>query len=593
MIKKFISICSAFVLVSGLYAANAVNAAFEAPEITMSNIPYIYADESDSMKNSSNPDLYALASSLGADTDYLNVVNYVHETVEELNNECYVEYLHNASNVEAFRYPASTYSAAISGGRCLGISILEILSHNGFINPSDIQSGAEKLCEINRTAESDKFITDYQALQAHTELDIYQHYLASTLSSDEQIDRLIDLAEMNMAEKEYFLITYQTDTIAHAVVGIGITDGEWNYNEINYDKCVLTLDSNLSDKDGNAKGFSETMCIYINSASKQFYIPAYESGSEEEMLIVSIDDESLLNYKGTLRPSESVETDLSLLNKIELNQSYKTDYSMVVTNLDGTQYNGIEANLNQFGSLTSSHYFLSGSKFCIESTPFETESSKAYGISITDTNRWIYASLENAAKLIVEKNKLSLINRADTEMYYDLYIRMNEDAYNFTPHYSWNFEGVAADDFNAEVIENGILLSGKNGIKAWITINDILFDENGYIVNVEADTKTAAVTAAGNVLITFNENKQLNFMLDNNGDGIYDCEVMKGDVDCNNSINAIDASYVLTGYAAIQTGKNHYINENLGDYNSDGKMDALDASEVLTYYAKTQVENMQ
>lgn len=532
-----------------------------------------------------------IAISLGADTDYLGVKNYVHNDVTDINNECYVDFLHNATNIEAWRYPATTFHDSLLGGRCLGISILEILSHNGIIFPSDIHHGAENLCDIALTPEVDKYITDYQALQAHNEFDIYQHYLASTLSTSAQCDRLIELAEKNMIDKDYFLITYQSEKIGHAVVGIGIANGNWNYNDISYDKCILTLDSNASDTNGNPVGFSEDMCIYINSTTKQIHIPYYNISSGYETTIVSIDDETLLNYKGTIKPSNSIDTDLSLLKKFELNQSYKTDYHMTVTNADGIQYDGIEANLNRFGNFTTSYYFVNGSTVCIESIPQDGISSKAYGMIITEPNNLILVDLENPTELIIEDNDYSIINKDSIKMRYDFSIKMNEGAYKFSPHYSWDFSGTLTEDFNLKLKENGILISGTDGVKTIITVNDVLFDEAGYLVSVEDNTNSFSIIAQESVLISFAQNGMPILMIDNDNNGIYDYAVPKGDVNCDGLIDASDASLVLSAYVAIQSGSEHYVNEDLSDYNSDGNIDASDASLILRYYSDIQTGN--
>lgn len=65
--------------------------------------------------------------------------------------------------------------------------------------------------------------------------------------------------------------------------------------------------------------------------------------------------------------------------------------------------------------------------------------------------------------------------------------------------------------------------------------------------------------------------------------------VAKGDFDFNGTIDAIDASLVLTYYAQKSTGKNPVITDKefeAGDYDCDGNINSLDASEILTYYAE-------
>lgn len=62
----------------------------------------------------------------------------------------------------------------------------------------------------------------------------------------------------------------------------------------------------------------------------------------------------------------------------------------------------------------------------------------------------------------------------------------------------------------------------------------------------------------------------------------------KGDVNEDGKIDSLDASMVLTEYAAVATQQPSTLTENqkkAADVNEDGKVDALDASKILEYYA--------
>ena len=61
----------------------------------------------------------------------------------------------------------------------------------------------------------------------------------------------------------------------HAVTGMGIVDGSWQFGENKYDRCILTHDSNGTDSEGNT-GFNEKWCIYLDSSTHHIYIPAYD-----------------------------------------------------------------------------------------------------------------------------------------------------------------------------------------------------------------------------------------------------------------------------------------------------------------------------
>ena len=61
-----------------------------------------------------------------------------------------------------------------------------------------------------------------------------------------------------------------------------------------------------------------------------------------------------------------------------------------------------------------------------------------------------------------------------------------------------------------------------------------------------------------------------------------------GDVDNSGTIDALDASNVLTSYSLKATGRPSNLNaeqEKAADMNSDGNVDAIDASLILSFYA--------
>lgn len=63
---------------------------------------------------------------------------------------------------------------------------------------------------------------------------------------------------------------------------------------------------------------------------------------------------------------------------------------------------------------------------------------------------------------------------------------------------------------------------------------------------------------------------------------------VRGDIDENGVIDAIDASLALTVYACISTSKPTEMTEQQminADVDKNGIVDAIDASEILTYYA--------
>ena len=91
----------------------------------------------------------------------------------------YSEFFSKCSNCEAYNDSEYLYKMCIMGGMCMGISSIEVLTHNGVISPSDIQPDAERLCDVERNQTTEHYIAMYQGSQLFYEQDylIIQYYL--------------------------------------------------------------------------------------------------------------------------------------------------------------------------------------------------------------------------------------------------------------------------------------------------------------------------------------------------------------------------------------------------------------------------------
>lgn len=570
--KKIISVLTAFTLCTSISPL------------------YSYADDVNIT------DLNSIASSLGADTDYMSIADYHHnyDDISALMDK-YTDYFWNCSVLEASYDPNGVFSKIIQSGSSIGISALEVLSHNKVIKPSDIQPGANTLNEISYNDDVDRIITSYQFLQGYTEFNNYTNFMKTNLSYDEQINQLIETAENNMKNNRYFFISVSdSENFSHAVCGIGIADGVWEWNGEEYDKCILTLDSNE-----NATGFNEKSCIYINSETKRCYIPSHEMGTDNNLSFAVVDDDTLLNYKGSINPSKTINTDISDIKHISYDTTSDTKLYAVnngnKTLFDETSSNE-QAERIKFIKADSVHINMND------------ETTEYPHFRYINSDRWINIEFQNNGNLMNQKPYNADIDISDNEVHIkcnqddiddiDLQIRMNEGTYNYSPFFWWNINLFDfADEINVEVRDNGILLKNNGHIKATITPYCYLLDENGHFKfnssysdistgSVNSQEKNAVIETDNNVLISI-ENQEIIYYIDKNGDDVYDDIVEKGDVNCDGFINASDASLVLAKYASDSAHSSEYIGvgNNLGDYNGDGVINASDASDVLAYYA--------
>lgn len=541
-----------------------------------------YADEGDIAN------LYALASSLGADTDYIAIANYKHSEELPVNNWCYYDYMQHADILENTYEPASGFGQAIAGGSCVGISAVEVLSHNGLISPADVQPGAETLSEVTYSEESDRVITDLQAAQMYNKFALYERNQIRVYSIEQQVGKLLSTAQQRMDEGKYFLITIRSDKMSHAVCGIGVADGSWTYDDVTYDKCILTLDSNATKEDGSAKGFTDKGCIFINSETNKFYIPAYADRLDDSSMLAIIDD-SLLNYKGIVGSAVQIPEELD--EHIRRLRSISTD---AVNSTDAYA-------VDEDGSMTPLDEMIFrdwvGKATAIEANGFHFELKdewKSYpNFRYFDTERWIDIEFEKGdwnylfnAQVDISDNRVKIVNENDDVLSVLFQIRMNDGTYGCEPYFWWDFEANISGDIETECTERGMLLKTDSSISAYVVPHTHEYIEDGIYSSIDILTPGGMyVKSNNNVLVTADDNG-VHAFIDDNDDGVYDTQVRQGDANFDGMLDAADASDILSIYAMLSTSdfdKNFYL---VCDYNGDGMIDAADASDVLWVYAE-------
>lgn len=542
-----------------------------------------------------NLELYNFAYSLGADKNYLAVTNYLHDDDHPVNPDSYYDYLCKCSLLEAKYYPNRVFNSIVSTGSCVGISILEVLSHNGLIKPSDIQEGAATLSEIGYNETSDRYITDYHMIQGYTEFDSYEKYISFNTTYSEKIDNILDTAKKCMADNRYFLIIIRKNTFAHAVCGIGITDGSWTFNDKSYDKCILTLDSNAYTESSGC--FTDENCIYINSKTKESYLPAYinKDGAGKNLDYIAIDNDELLNYKGAINPSGSPNVDVSEIKHCIFTK--KNGINVYPVLRDGTQ-----TPLPAEGAIDRVGYH---SFFKADSVHAEIRKPKLLSADLRyiNSDRWIdieflnYEMKEDESEpyqydcdIDFSDDKVFIKNNNPEKLLAGFQLRMNRGTFNFEPNYWWFTTVNVDDDLTVEVRDEGMLFKSSGGIDVTVAPYYYTLDEEGKFLSVnmsvDPDNKAQYLCSNNDVLVKIDNDRNILYYIDDNEDDVYDTLVKTGDINCDSFIDAVDASKVLAIYAELSTEDIKPIKYLLGDMNGDGFVDAVDASAILVEYSR-------
>ena len=532
-------------------------------------------------------DLKQLASSLGADIGYFNFPNY---RATEISDEMLaILESQGEGNVKGVL-------PELQGGLCNSFAVLEVLNHNGIISPSDLQNDAKTLHDIEFTSDINDIFCAYSILQHYSLQDYAYHEYFCSHTPQEQCQDLIKYGEKAVETGKWFFIAFGGPTISHAIVGIGIADGNWTYNGKNYDKCILTLDSNFQDKNDSTKaaGFTEKACIYINSENEEFYFPAYEcdSANEDTYITLVTDDTDMLNYHGYIRPTDRYSSAYDLIKNIKIDYFNCGEYDITI-DIDGISetYHGYPKKLlaeitkNQWtpwGETIGASYFRKADIITIETMQSDDE--------------LIWFSLQGLKK--GHKNGLSNVyirgkgrGTTDGETFHFKNLDSKKNQFDFYatrayPEYPFPWRGIGAygdviDSVTMKICDDGFVFSTTdNNLSFTANLCKFDYDENNKFIGTNQDIKVYASKA---VMIRCKENNdEIYFAIGED----FDIPVETGDVNCDGYVNAVDASLILADYANASTDQKTFLNAQLADYNSDSFINAVDASCVLAEYAR-------
>lgn len=542
---------------------------------------------------------------LGANTDYFGIASYRYSYTRPVPYDVYQDFLERFKPAREISYSSFVTGVIDKDGYNTGMSILNVLAHNGVIKPSDIYEGAENMADIKYSENVGRIITNYEGITAMPEFVNYTSYLKG-FEHKEQIDRLLAMAEKAESEGRYFLISYSysgfddegnTAVLSNAVTGIGIADGSWNFNDTAFDKCILVLDPNSKTTDGLAGGFNEAYCIYINSKTKECFIPEYNAGGKTnyDIVFASVDDDTFFNYRGPVNPSDTITTDVSRL--VALSDTSDQLNEKRYYTLDGVETPYVISSENRKYALTKNIILADSAR--LVSTGGEWPSLN-YASANRETKVGIY-NLHTFADISISDSKISVknISYADDvpEGYghepqeYEINVYMKDGTHNLAPYNSLYMSGMTDTEISYEFTDEGLLLKSPERIYGYVSLDYYTYDENDE--PQYHTTSSSHINSMSDVLLKVNADEQIEVLYDIDNDGVFDDEIQKGDVNADGKVDAVDASEILVHYAANATawgsGEQYVmtaVNTEIGDINGDGAVDAVDASLTLSMYGE-------
>ena len=490
-------------------------------------------------------------------------------------------------------------------GLCFGMAAISVLVHNGELTPSDLQEGAETLYDVTLTDDVDALITCYNSLQLYKAVELAIIAAPSMLSKEEHTDMFLDCAARCKEKGTYFMAGIATKKGGtHAVVGMDELSGNWTFDGISYDTCIVTYDSNCVKQGTETSAFKDDACIYINSETKQFCIPAYEASSENgDVLLYASDDDSLLTYKAPIRGTTKTNTDVSEIVKLEFFNGRKDQMDLSSTTEDGQTYDFWKLGKVNYGEYI---FFGKGSSFHLE----KNERASGFAFSIDgegyrlrmeqyDREDPELKGVGSKCKIDFSKDGITYTNTDTQKIALSYIFTYDEGNYNFTP--------VSRSTIAIEVAPNQTVTVSKQNTGFAITGGGEVYVQTMPMIahkDLTAFSKSHSYEEfldwvgsyfinfirSKDVLLQFNTEKECSELVyDFDGDGVFDDAPMLGDTDGNGKPYEPSDIYWTMLHIADKAITSHgtrryyqgYVPNIEADTDNDGKIDTSDLFDIM------------
>ena len=494
---------------------------------------------------------------------------------------------------------------AYQSGLCFGMAAISVLVHNGELTPSDLQEGAETLYDVTLTDDVDALIAYYNSLQLYSEVELASIVEPAMLSKEEHTDMFLDCAARCKEKGTYFMAGIATKKGGtHAVVGMDELSGNWTFDGISYDTCIVTYDSNCVKQGTETSAFKDDACIYINSETKQFCIPAYEASSENgDVLLYASDDDSLLTYKAPIRGTTKTNTDVSEIVKLEFFNGRKDQMDLSSTTEDGQTYDFWKLGKVNYGEYI---FFGKGSSFHLE----KNERASGFALSIDgegyrlrmeqyDREDPELKGVGSKCKIDFSKDGVTYTNTDTQKIALSYIFSYDEGNYNFMP--------VASSTIDIEVLPNQTVTVSKQDTGFAITGDGEVYVQAFPIASQKEQASFGGSHSyeeyldwfgsyyinfirSKNVLLQFNTEKGCSELVyDFDSDGVFDDAPMLGDADGNGKPYEVNDIYWTMLHIADKAVAPHsvrryyrgYVPNIEADTDNDGNIDTSDLFDIM------------
>lgn len=470
-------------------------------------------------------------------------------------------------------------------GSCIGMSSLLTLCHNGVISPSDIQAGAETVNDIQINPGIESLMNYYSVMLNGYAGYNFENNLTEYKTDAERTQILLEYGQKAHDEETAFLVISRCGGTAHALVGIDMISGEWEFDDITYDTCVQMIDPNFADQ------ASMGSSVFINTQTGYWIQPCMSMGNTDNLrygTIACTSSPDTLNYRGLIGGNHEYDENQPKYTEIQFLAFESDNTTLELTDSNGnTLFEWSDKpsgnrNVGEFTAYPAEDTVTFHRTLAKDSDILSTATMKVMGYDyyyITSGNGAEYMTISPDTVSF----EISEWAAEHNDEVHSLWLCMTFDEERFNNDFSWDTVSVKIKDNTAEngsitQRNDGFILSGGMLKDAAVSLKKIKTEEEISTI-ISTDEKSVFVTC---------ENDTVLLLTDPDGDGIYDTPL---DAEPDNTeidiYNINFATYILSYYAKNGSGidTSEMATEKC-DTNNDGFVDICDAANVLSYYAE-------
>ena len=409
--------------------------------------------------------------------------------------------------------------------------------------------------------------------------DVVQQAINQTLYKKES-DKIQELLE-DLEDGSPLLFCFFGYFGGHAVVAYDVEQEGYTVNGEYFDTKVITYDNNAIDYD-------PYYCMYVNTESNVFVIPAYGTDSRYDLEIgLMTDNLDIINYHGYIdNNGEAGSAFGSYIATMESNL-VNSAFSVQKISLDDDGYTinaGADDEIKMFssmGNVSDEENVAKDLKFAMLDSQagymMSLEETEPQDLKIRYEDSLLQAKSSNSDTILFDPDGYIQVNGAESD--YQLAMTFNEGHYT-EDWYQVSVLGKNADTVKMTKTDEGYVLEADNLRNIAVSVKN---ENLSFTRSFTADAQKA-------LIYEIDENT-IGIRIDSDQDEQFESEVatyLSGDINQDDTINAGDASAVLAEAAAIGSGLSGDFSTEQGysaDVNGDGSINARDAACILSYAA--------